>query len=56
MITYFLYRALEYLNVDGNVYKTNRSITLLRNQEEQGWGIDRGAVFSSKQTTTHSNK
>lgn len=53
-LAYFLCRVLEYLNFDGNVYKT--SITLLRNQDEQGWEIYRGAVFSSKQTTIHSKK
>ena len=57
MVEYFLYRVLEYLNFGGNVHTTSWSITLLRNQDEQGWEIDRGAarIFSSKQTATHSN-
>jgi len=56
MLAYFLYRVPEYLNFYGNVYKTSRRITRLRKQEEQDGEIDRGAVFSSKQTTTQSNK
>jgi hypothetical protein len=48
--------VLEDLNFGGNMYQTNRSIRLLRKQVYQGWKIDRGAVFSAKQITTHSNK
>jgi hypothetical protein len=48
--------VLEDLNFDGNMYQTYRSIKLLRNQDDQGWEIDRRGVFSVKQTTTHSNK